>query len=150
MWPIWTKLGWNTLLGGTDKGRWFICRFEYPIVNLFHRVICPYTPFLSVNVLKSSPALPHDLPHLQNGRQMTLEKFHVDCFVCFGQYSTMLKLLGRKLQSVNLRLKLQLLLNDSGVIFQPNDWKPEHITSKYSAAVISYLLGKIDIYFKIL
>lgn len=74
---------------------------------------------------------------------MTLEKFHVDCFVCFGQYSTMLKLLGRKLQSVNLRLKLQLLLNDSGVIFQPNDWKPEHITSKYSAALISYLLGKI-------
>jgi hypothetical protein len=67
----------------------------FSIFNLFHRVICPYTPFLSVNVLKSSPALPHDLPHLQNGRQMTLEKFHVDCFVCFGQYSTMLKLLGR-------------------------------------------------------
>jgi hypothetical protein len=79
-------------------------------------------PSSLVNVLKSSPAfLPHDLPHLQNGRQMTLEKFHVDCFVCFGQYSTMLKLLGRKLQSVKLRPKLQLLLNDSGVIFQPND-----------------------------
>jgi hypothetical protein len=62
-----------------------------------------------------------------------------------------MKLLGRKLQSVKLRQKLQLVLNDSGVIFQPNDWKPEYITSKYSAAVISYLLGKIDdIYFKIL
>ena len=48
---------------------------------------------------------------------MTPEKLtHVDYFVCFVQHSTTFTLSGRQLQSENLILKLQLLLNDSGVI----------------------------------